>query len=182
MKSAIKSLRQYPPHLGHCYCTTLGNKKVIFFCRYSADIKKLKQILIFLVFKIWSFFSIPIANKIFHVIFLSFFLLLWSICGIRKSSQQMSLQWLSTNNMVFSDEDKILIKRLYLKGYTAKRLTDEFPEKSWTKHGVNKLLKKLWNTGTVDIATKRNHTTTGSFQSYPHFTEENNYAFECLIL
>jgi len=30
-----------------------------------------------------------------------------------------------------------------LKRYTAKRLTDEFPEKSWTKHGVNKLLKKL---------------------------------------
>jgi len=24
-------------------------------------------------------------------------------------------------------------KKLYLKGYTAKRLTDEFPEKSWTK-------------------------------------------------
>jgi len=48
-------------------------------------------------------------------------------------------------------------------------LTDEFSEKSWTKHGVNKLLKKLWNTGTVD---KRNYTTTGSFQSYPHFTKE----------
>ena len=26
-------------------------------------------------------------------------------------------------------------KRLYLKGYTANRLTDEFPEKSWTKRG-----------------------------------------------
>ena len=46
-------------------------------------------------------------------------------------------------NMVFSDEDEILIKSLYLKGYTAKRLTDEFPEKSWTKRGINKLLKKL---------------------------------------
>jgi len=34
--------------------------------------------------------------------------------------------------------------------YTAKRLTDIFPEKSWTKRGVNKLLKKLWNTGIVD--------------------------------
>jgi len=83
--------------------------------------------------------------------------------------------------MVFTDENKILIKNLYLKRYTAKRLTDEFPEKSWIKHGVNKLLKKLRNTGTVDIATKRNHTTTGSFQSDPHFTKENNYVFECLI-
>jgi len=45
--------------------------------------------------------------------------------------------------MVLSDEDKILIKSLYLKRYTAKRLTDEFPEKSWTKSGVNKLLNKL---------------------------------------
>ena len=54
-------------------------------------------------------------------------------------------------NMVFSDEDKNLIKSLYLKGYTAKRLRDEFPEKSWTKRSVNnRLLKKLRDTGTVD--------------------------------
>ena len=52
--------------------------------------------------------------------------------------------------MVFSDEDRILIKSLHLKGYTAKRLTDKFPEKSWTKRGVNKLLKKLRDTVTVD--------------------------------
>jgi len=50
--------------------------------------------------------------------------------------------------MVFSDEDKILIKSLYLKGYTAKRLTDEFLEKNWTKGGVNKLLKKSQDTST----------------------------------
>jgi len=65
--------------------------------------------------------------------------------------------------------------------YTAKRLTDKFLEKSWKKRGINKLLKKLSDNGTVDIATKRNHTTTDSFQSHPHFTEENNYAFERLI-
>ena len=65
-------------------------------------------------------------------------------------SLQMSLQCLSTINMVFSDEDKLLIKSLYLKGYTANRLTDKFPEISRTKRGVNKLLKKLWETGTVD--------------------------------
>jgi len=33
------------------------------------------------------------------------------------------------------------LKSLYLKGYTAKTLTNEFPEKSRTKRGVNKLLK-----------------------------------------
>ena len=41
-------------------------------------------------------------------------------------------------------------KSLYLKGYTSKRLTDEFPEKSWTMRGVNKLYKKLRDTGTVN--------------------------------
>ena len=35
--------------------------------------------------------------------------------------------------MVFSDENKILIKILYLQRYTAKRLTDEFPEKKLDK-------------------------------------------------
>jgi len=61
----------------------------------------------------------------------------------------MSLQCLSTINMVFSDKDKILIRSLYLKGYTAKRLTDDFPEKRWTKRGINELLKTLRDTGTV---------------------------------
>jgi len=76
--------------------------------------------------------------------------LLWrSICGIGNSSPQTSLQCLSTIN-ILSDEGKILIRSWYLKGYTAKRLTDEFPEKSWTKRGVNKLFKKLWDTGTVN--------------------------------
>jgi len=50
--------------------------------------------------------------------------------------------------MVLSDDVKILIISLYLKGYTAKRSTDEFPEKSWTKHGVSKLFKKLRDIGT----------------------------------
>jgi len=49
-----------------------------------------------------------------------------------------------------SDEDKILIKSLYLKGYIAKRLTDEFPKKIWIMCGVNKLFKKLRDTGTVN--------------------------------
>ena len=53
--------------------------------------------------------------------------------------------------MVFSDENKILIKSLYLKGYTAKTFTDKFPEKSWTKCSVNRLLKKLRDIGTVDV-------------------------------
>ena len=68
------------------------------------------------------------------------YLLLWSIYGIRNSSQQKSLQCLSTNNMVFSDEDEILMKSLYLKKYTTKRLTDEFPEKA----GQSMVLISCW--------------------------------------
>jgi len=39
---------------------------------------------------------------------------------------------------------------MYLKGYTANSLTDEFPEKKLAKHGVNKLFEKLRDTGAVD--------------------------------
>jgi len=130
-------------------------------------------------------FSIPTANKIFHgtVLLLIYYCDQSVASEIRHSRCHCSV-CLSTNNnynMVFSDEDKILITSLYLKRYTEKRLTDEFSEESWTKHGVNELLKKLRDTGTVEIGTKRNHATTGFFQSHPHFTKENNYAFECLI-
>jgi len=72
--------------------------------------------------------------------------------------------------MVFSDEDKILIKSLYLKGYTAERLTKECPEKSVTKHGANKLLKKL-----RDIVVRR----PGSGR--PCSEKKNSYAFVYLI-
>ena len=41
-------------------------------------------------------------------------------------------------------------KKFAFEGYIAKRLTDEFSEKSWTKRGVNKLLKTLRDTDTVD--------------------------------
>lgn len=52
--------------------------------------------------------------------------------------------------MVFSVEDKILIKELrQTKGYGAKRLIREFPMKNWSKAGVNKLLKKISTTGSV---------------------------------
>ena len=88
---------------------------------------------------------------------------------------ETSLHNLSTINMVFSDEDKILIKSLHLKGYTAKRFTEEFPEKGWTKHGVNKLLKKLRDTGTIDRRP-------GSGRPRSARTEENVEAVYDLVL
>src|SRR5688572_18556619 len=52
--------------------------------------------------------------------------------------------------MVFSAEDKILIKELReTKGYGARRLIKEFPMKNWSLAGVSKLLKKIATTGSV---------------------------------
>ena len=53
--------------------------------------------------------------------------------------------------MVFSNEDKALIKNLYLlKGYGSRKLISEFPEKKWKKGGLDSLLKKLRETGSTD--------------------------------
>ena len=52
--------------------------------------------------------------------------------------------------MVFSAEDKILIKKLReTKGYGVRRLITEFPMKNWSLAGVSKLLKKIATTGSV---------------------------------
>jgi len=53
--------------------------------------------------------------------------------------------------MSFSEEDRVLIKNLNLyKGYGPRRLMTEFPEKNWKKGGLEKLLRKLWETGSIN--------------------------------
>jgi hypothetical protein len=53
--------------------------------------------------------------------------------------------------MVFSKEDRILIQNLYeFKGYGAKKLIKEFPQKGWKLRGLNYLLTRLRETGTTD--------------------------------
>ena len=53
--------------------------------------------------------------------------------------------------MLFSAEDRILIKGLrHEKGYGAKRLISEFPNKPWTLSGLKKLLRKIDTNGTVE--------------------------------
>ena len=52
--------------------------------------------------------------------------------------------------MSFTFEDKVIIKHYRLdKGYGAKRLLNEFAQKPWTKGGLNKLLRKIDETGDV---------------------------------
>lgn len=78
--------------------------------------------------------------------------------------------------MVFTTEDKALIKNLYLlKGYGRHRLLAKFPTKNWTLGGLDKLLKKLRQTGTTD---RRK----GSGRPKSTRTEENVSAVEKLIL
>jgi len=56
--------------------------------------------------------------------------------------------------MVFSDEDKILVKKLYrVKEYKALELMNKFSNKCWTKSSINRLLKKFGDTGAVNRLT-----------------------------
>lgn len=53
--------------------------------------------------------------------------------------------------MTFSEEDKALIKNLYLiKGYSSRKLISEFPMKNWKRASLDRLLKKLRITGSTD--------------------------------
>jgi len=63
---------------------------------------------------------------------------------------RIKIHFFADIQQIWQKMDEILTKSLYLKGHTAKTLTDEFPQKIWTKRGVNKQLKKLRDTGTVD--------------------------------
>src|SRR5215469_1836684 len=53
--------------------------------------------------------------------------------------------------MVFTEEDKVAIKFLReTKRYGAKRLLAEFPSRQWSLGGLNKLLKKIDETGSIE--------------------------------
>jgi len=53
--------------------------------------------------------------------------------------------------MVFSEEDKILIKNLYVyERYSARQIVDDFPDKGWKLKSFNYLLKKLRETDSTD--------------------------------
>jgi len=58
-------------------------------------------------------FSILTASKFFSSQYSFTYLILRSICGTENSSQQTSLQCLSTINMVFTDKDMISIEILF---------------------------------------------------------------------
>ena len=116
MKFATKPIRRYPSHLRHVATLPWEIENLNFLQIFSRHGRKCKscifvasgfvidtQILIFSVFNIASFSPYWLQIKIFHVTVL----LLVYFCDQFLTSE---IQCLSTINMVFSDEYKILIK------------------------------------------------------------------------
>ena len=53
--------------------------------------------------------------------------------------------------MVFTKEDGILIKVLrQSKGYSARKLLEEFPDKDWSCSALDRLLRQMAATGSAD--------------------------------
>ena len=106
----------------------LRKLKIQIFCKYSVDMEKCKQfaflslLTLLFIHKFWYFrcliFRIRIANNIFGVTVFFYLFTFRSVCSCRNSSQQTSLQCLSTINMAFSYEDQILIKTQIHSTYT----------------------------------------------------------------
>ena len=78
--------------------------------------------------------------------------------------------------MVFTAEDKILIKHLVLlKDYSSRRLIKEFPNNGWNKNGFDNLLRKTRAAESVDRKP-------GSGRPRSMRTSENIEAVQDLIL
>ena len=136
-KFATKPTWQCPPHLRHVVTLPWeiktsnflpkANKQIAFLIASTCGIHP--QILTFSEFKIANLSSYCIANIIFHVTGLLL------ICfGDQFVASEIRHRRRVTAVFVNNQHDikrrgKILIQSLYLKAYTAKRLTDEFPEK-----------------------------------------------------
>ena len=90
------------------YWKKMQTKCIFILCNFVIH----SQILIFSVFKTASLSSYWLQVNFFMSLFFTY-LLLRPICGTGNSSQQTPLQCLSTVNMVFRDEDKVLIKTLF---------------------------------------------------------------------
>ena len=70
-----------------------------------------------------------------------------SVCFLRLRSFLVCRR---QSNVAFSDEDKSIIKYYRLdKGYTTTQLMREFPEKEWTKGGLDTLLPLIDLAGSI---------------------------------
>ena len=155
MKFATKLILWHrPPHLRRVAAIPweIENSN---FCKYSADIEQnakyciliasnfvvRPQMLIFSVLKNGASFRILIAIKIFHVTVLLVIYFCDQFWHQKFVAAGLTAVFVNNQHRIQRWGQDFNLKTLYLEGYTANRLTDELPEKSWTKLGVNKLLK-----------------------------------------
>jgi len=148
---------------------------------FTRNGRKCKQILLFFVFKIWSLSPYRLQIKFSMSLFFYLFTIVINLWHQKFVTADVIAVFVNKQHGIQRRKQNF-DKKCVFKEVHSKEVDRRISwKKNWIKHGVNKLLKKLRDTGTVDIATKRNPTTTGSFQSHAHFIKENNYAFECLI-
>ena len=76
--------------------------------------------------------------------------------------------------MVFSDEDKAIIKHYHERGYSAYRIWKDNPEKNWKKKSVTRLIKRYVEFGTMEKQK-------GSGRPVTATTPENQNAVEELV-
>jgi len=99
------------------------------------------QILIFSGLK-WVSFPKLIANKIFHVTVFWLFTFAINLWHRKFVTADVTAMFVNNQHGIQRRGQCFNKEKFVFEGYTAKRLTDEFPEKRWTKHVVNKLLKR----------------------------------------
>jgi len=140
----------------HC----LGKLQIQIFCRCGRKRKQIAflitsnfvihpQILIFLVFKIPVLSPYWLQIKFSMSLFLPiYFRDKFVALEIRHSRHHCNVCQHST--WYSAIRTRLWFKKFIFKGVHSKDVTDKFPEKSWTKHSVNKLLKRLRDTVTVD--------------------------------
>jgi len=126
------------------------------------------QILIFSVFKIANLFPYWSQIKFFMLRFFYIFILAINSWHRKFVIADVTAVFVNNQHDMKRQGQDFDQKKSYLKGYTAKSLTDEFLEKSWTKHDVTKLFKKLRDTYT-DTVNRR----PGSGRPRSAHTEEN---------
>jgi len=159
MKLATKPIRQCPLHLRHVaalpweiknsnFLQMLKKIQTVFLIASNFVIHP--QVLIFPVFKIVSLSPYWLQIKFSMSLFFYFFIFAINLWHRKFAWVDVTAVFVNNQHGIQRRRQDFDKKSLYLNGYTAKRLTGEFSAKSWTKRGVNKPLKKLRDTGTVD--------------------------------
>ena len=101
------------------------------------------QMLIFSVLQNGVSFRILIAIKNFHVTVLLVIYFCDHLWRPKLRPAGLTAVFVNNQHGIQRRGHDFNKKSLYLEGYIANRLTDEFPEKNWTKFGVNRLFKTV---------------------------------------